>query len=187
MDELQQLQPVAIDLAGRVEDPGDSYPVTGHLECASYEVGAKAFQILEGIDYDVVFTNTGEGILATGIVRASAEGECDRCLDPAYFEIAGEIEEYYLFEEPEDSDAYEDGYELLDEDRIVDLSGAIADAVVIDTPFVVLCKPDCKGLCPTCGANLNYETCDCAERAEQERIDSDDNPFAVLKDMKFDE
>ena len=184
---MDELQPVTFDLAGRVEDPGDSYPVAGHVDLDSYTVGKKTFQVVEGVDFDAVFTNTGEGVLVTGLVRATAEGECDRCLDPARVEIAGEIEEYYLFQEPEDPEAYEDGYELLPEDRVVDLSGAIYDAVIIDTPFVVLCKPDCKGLCPTCGANLNHETCDCAERAEQERVDSPDNPFAVLKDMKFDD
>ena len=184
---MDELQPIVFDLTDKVEDPGDSYPVEGEFELDSYTVGSKEFKVHDGVSYDAIFTNTGEGVLVTGIVRASVEGECDRCLDPAFFEIAGEIEEYYLFEEPEDPEAYEDGYEILPEDRLVDLSGAIADAVVIDTPFVVLCKPDCKGLCPTCGANLNHETCDCAERAEQERIDSSDNPFAVLKDMEFDD
>ena len=57
----------------------------------------------------------------------------------------------------------------------------------MDTPFVVLCQPDCKGLCPHCGANLNRETCDCAVRAEEERVMSDDNPFAALKNLTFDE
>ena len=184
---MEELQPIIIDLSDRVENPGDSYAVEGHVDLASYTVGQKEFHVQDGIGYNAVFTNTSDGILVTGIVRASVEGECDRCLDPAFFEIAGEIEEYYLFHEPDDPEAYEDGYELLGEDRVIDLSGAVADAVVVDTPFVVLCKPDCKGLCPTCGANLNYETCDCAAKAEQERVDSADNPFAVLKDFDFGE
>ena len=85
----------------------------------------------------MMLTNTGDGVLATGIVRAHVTGECDRCLDVAHFEVAGEIEEYYLFEEPEDPESYEDGFELVSEDRTIDLSDAIADAVVMDTPFVV--------------------------------------------------
>ena len=55
----------------------------------------------------------------------------------------------------------------------------------METPFVVLCRPDCAGLCPVCGANLNRETCDCAERAEEERVMSDANPFAALKNLKL--
>ena len=180
---MEHLEPVLFNLKDRVENPGDSYAVNGWVEVAGYAVGQRAFSVADGFSFDAVFTNTGDGILATGIVRASVEGTCDRCLDPASFDVSGEIEEYYLFADPEDPDAFEDGYELVDEERVVDLSGAIYDAVLIETPFVVLCRPDCKGLCPRCGANLNYERCDCAARSEE---DVSDSPFAVLKQMRFD-
>ena len=112
---------VTVDLSEQLEFPGDSYPLTGKVDVAAYTVGEKEYQLQDGIDYDVVFTNAGTGVLLTGMVRAHATGECDRCLEPASFDIAGEIEEFYLFNEPEDPEAYEDGYELLGEDRIVDL------------------------------------------------------------------
>lgn len=179
--------PVPIDLTDKVDNPGDSYPVSGTVDAFAYMVGEKEFQLDHGASYDVVFTNAGDGILLTGIVRAAASGECDRCLDPAHFEVSGEIEEYYLFEEPDDPEVYEDGFELVGEDRVIDLAGPLSDAIVMDTPFVVLCQPDCKGLCPTCGANLNHETCDCADRAEEAWVASDENPFAALKDLKLGE
>ena len=181
------IDPIVIELEGRLEAPGESIPVSGTVDIPSYEVGDKEFALDGGISYDVVLTNAGDGILVSGLVRAHAVGECDRCLDPAHFDIAGEIEEYYLFHEPEDAEAYEDGFELVGPERTVDLSGAIWDAMVMDTPFVVLCRPDCAGLCPTCGANLNDGPCGCEEKAEQAWIDSDENPFAALKNLKFDE
>lgn len=178
---------VIVDLTGQLENPGESMPVSGTLDVDGYSVGDKHLQLSDGIHYDVVLTNAGDGILVTGIVRAHATGECDRCLEPASFDVAGEIEEYYLFEEPDDEEAYEDGFELVGEDRQVDLSGAINDAVVMDTPFVVLCKPDCLGICPTCGSNLNLGDCGCADKAEQDWVDSDENPFAALKNLKLDD
>ena len=178
---------VLIDLNDYCENPGDSHAVAGRVDEDSYNAGEKEFSLVDGISYDVVFTNAGDGILVTGMVRANVQGTCDRCLEPASFEVAGEIEEYYLFRAPEDEDAYEDGFEVLGEDRVVDLSDAIADAVVMDTPFVVLCREDCRGLCPTCGANLNEGDCGCAHDAEQEWVDSDMNPFAALKGLKLDE
>jgi len=184
---MAEFPSVAVDLSEQLEFPGDSYPLTGKVDVATYTVGEKEYQLQDGIDYDVVFTNAGTGVLLTGMVRAHATGECDRCLEPASFDIAGEIEEFYLFEEPEDPEAYEDGYELLGEDRIVDLGEPINDAVVMDTPFVVLCKPDCRGLCPTCGCNLNVEQCDCAAQAEAEWAEATENPFAALKNLKLDE
>lgn len=152
--------------------------------CRRLTVGEEEYQLQDGIAYDVVFTNAGTGVLLSGMVRAHATGECDRCLEPASFDIAGEIEEFYLFEEPEDPEAYEDGYELLGEDRIVDLGEPINDAVVMDTPFVVLCKPDCRGLCPTCGINLNVEQCDCAAQAEAEWAAATENPFAAIEESQ---
>ncbi len=182
-----QAPSVIVDLTGQLENPGESMPVSGKLEVDGYSVGDKQLQLSDGIQYDVVLTNAGDGILVTGMVRAHATGECDRCVEPASFDVAGEIEEYYLFEEPEDEEAYEDGFELVGEDRQVDLSGAINDAVVMDTPFVVLCRPDCLGICPTCGANLNEGDCGCVDKAEQDWVDSDENPFAALKNLKLDD
>jgi len=129
---MAEFPSVTVDLSEQLEFPGDSYPLTGKVDVATYTVGEKEYQLQDGIDYDVVFTNAGTGVLLTGMVRAHATGECDRCLEPASFDIAGEIEEFYLFEEPEDPEAYEDGYELLGEDRIVDLGEPINDAVVMD-------------------------------------------------------
>lgn len=176
---------IPIDLTGRVDEPGDSYPVSGHVDATAYTVGEKEYRLAEGVSFDVVFTNAGDGILVTGMVRGTATGECDRCLDPASFEIAGEIEDYYLFQEPDDPEAYEDGFELVGEDRIIDLAGPVSDAVVMDTPFVLLCRPDCKGLCPICGCNRNREVCDCAERRAEEDAAAASNPFAALKDLKL--
>ena len=183
---MAAIDPIIIELAGLVDNPGESWQTSGHVAVASYEVGEKRYELPEGIDYDAVFTNAGDGILLTGMVRATATGQCDRCLDPASFEIAGELQEYYLFEAPEE-EGEDDDFELLNSERTIDLAGPIADAVVMETPFVVLCRPDCAGLCPVCGANLNHEQCDCAARAEEERVLDPSNPFAALRDLKLDE
>ncbi|MEN0072688.1 MAG: DUF177 domain-containing protein, partial [Propionicimonas sp.] len=43
------------------------------------------------------------------------------------------------------------------EEDLVDLEPLLRDAVVLDLPFTPLCRPDCAGLCPTCGENLNRD------------------------------
>lgn len=178
---------VTVDLSDKLENPGESLPVSGHIDVDAYMVGDKELALPHGANYDVVLTNAGDGILVTGIVRADVTGECDRCLETAAFEVSGEIEEYYLFEEPSDPEEYEDGFELVSPDRVIDLGEAISDAVVMDTPFVVLCRPDCEGLCPTCGANLNDGDCGCEKQSVQAWVDSEENPFAALKALKFDD
>jgi uncharacterized protein len=47
------------------------------------------------------------------------------------------------------------------EDEEVDLTPLFRDQVILAVPFAPLCKEDCKGLCPQCGADRNHETCDC--------------------------
>lgn len=180
------MQKVTVSIDDRLENPGDSLPLAGHLDETSYALGEREFSLPDGIDYDVVLTNAGEGILATGILRAHVVGTCDRCLDPAEFDVSGEVDEYYLFHEPEEA-AFEDDeeegpdYSLISEDQTIDLTDALASALVMETPYVVLCKPDCKGLCPVCGANLNHEDCGHAAQLERDRLAS--NPFVVLKDL----
>ncbi|MDO4436643.1 MAG: DUF177 domain-containing protein [Coriobacteriaceae bacterium] len=178
---------IPVEIGDKLENPGDSMQLAGKVDVTSYQVGDKELKLPEPPTYDVVLTNAGDGILASGIARAHAVGECDRCLEPASFEVAAEIEEYYLFEEPDDPEGYEDGFELVSEDRVIDLGDAISDAVVMETPFVVLCRDDCQGLCPTCGANLNEGDCGCAQAAEQAWVESDENPFAALKNIKFED
>ncbi len=187
---------IVVALDERLTNPGDSLPVQGHIDVDGYSLGDHEFTLPNGMDYDVILTNAGEGILATGILKAHVEGICDRCLEKAEFDVSGEVDEYYLFHEPEDSAAAsvsedEDGeeagvdYALVSDDGAVDLTDAITSALLMETPYVVLCRPDCKGLCPTCGANLNEGDCGCAAKRAEEELSQ--NPFAVLKDLHLDE
>lgn len=183
------MQHVLIALDERLGEVGDSLPVAGHLDETGYSLGNHDFSLPDGVDYDLVLTNSGEGILATGILRAHVVGVCDRCLEEATFDVNGEVAEYYLFEEPA-ADAYSDDddevdYSLVADDNTIDLSGALNSALIMETPFQVLCRPDCKGLCPVCGANLNEEDCGHAAQIERERMKS--NPFAVLANLTFDD
>ena len=183
------MQPIIFSLDERLANPADTLPVEGHLDEKGYTLGEHEFELPEGIDYDLALTNAGEGILVTGMIYCHVKGTCDRCLEDAEFDISGEVDEYYLFEEPEhpegdDSDDDLD-YALVREDDTIDLAEALQTALVMETPFQVLCKPDCKGLCPVCGANLNEG--DCGHEDEIAQMRAGDNPFAALAQLKFDE
>jgi uncharacterized protein len=56
-----------------------------------------------------------------------------------------------------------EGETYLLEDDVIDLEPMVRDALLLELPLAPLCRDDCAGLCPTCGANRNDEPCDCAE------------------------
>ncbi|MGI6229304.1 MAG: YceD family protein [Tractidigestivibacter sp.] len=183
------MQSVIFPIDERLAEAGDTLPLVGHLDEEGYSLGEHDFKLPEGIDYDLVLTNAGEGILATGMLKTHVVGTCDRCLEDAEFDINGEVDEYFLFEEPAEEDLSDDedemDYSLVSPDHTIDLSGALQAALIMETPFVVLCRPDCKGLCPVCGANLNEVDCGHAAQMEEDRLKS--SPFAVLANLKLDD
>lgn len=175
-------------LDDRLAQTGSSYTLNGHLDETEYALGAHSFTLPNGIDYSLVLTNAGQGIFVNGMVRADVRATCDRCLGPACFSIASEVDEYYLFEEPDDAHMDEEtdplDYELVGDDSTINLTRALSSAILMDTPFVIHCSEDCKGLCLECGANLNTTTC-----PHQQHVTTDDdmraaNPFAVLSSLK---
>ncbi|MCI1667614.1 MAG: DUF177 domain-containing protein [Olsenella sp.] len=182
------MQSVIFALDARLGEAGDTLPLKGHLDESSYTLGEREFSLPSGIDYDLVLTNAGEGILATGILTTHVVGTCERCLSPAEFDVSGEVDEYYLFEEPEDTGDGDDDdeldFSLVSDDNTIDLSDALLSTLVMETPYVVLCRPNCKGLCPVCGANLNEEDCGHAAQIEEDRLKS--SPFAVLASLDLD-
>lgn len=182
-----------VTLDDRLAEVGDSIAYAGHLDVNEYELGGRVLELPQGMDFDLVLTNAGEGILATGILRAHVLASCDRCLDEAAFDVAGEVDEYYLFHEPDEGVLEEDeeegpDYSLIGPNSTIDLGDALASAFVMEIPYVILCKEDCAGLCPVCGENLNHVDCGHAAQreaeAEEERLAA--SPFAALKDLKLD-
>lgn len=91
-----------------------------------------------------------EGVLASGLARAQLSGECVRCLEPIEQVLEVDFQELYVHPE---SDAEDDEASRLEGD-LLDLEPVIRDAVVLALPFRPVCRDDCPGLCPRCGARL---------------------------------
>lgn len=93
--------------------------------------------------------------------RIKATFECDRCTTLFEKEILSDYEMVYLMNEaPEETDDINITYISRETDKI-DFDNDVREFAILAIPMKKLCKEDCKGLCPKCGVDLNYEQCNC--------------------------
>jgi uncharacterized protein len=114
---------------------------------------------ITSIDADIKMTHTNPGAYLEGDARATVSQECARCLRPIESPVEARFaEQYYTMlnvetgvpmpEPPRDA-------KMIDHDFRIDLTPLIREEVILATPPAPLCRPDCKGLCPDCGKDLN--------------------------------
>ena len=96
-----------------------------------------------------------------GNVAGSLAAECRRCLTDVSEEVEEEL--HLIFAEADDVDSEDDPdvFRLDPRATELDLRPAVREQWLLIAPPYSLCKDDCKGLCPTCGADRNVTTCDC--------------------------
>jgi uncharacterized protein len=105
-------------------------------------------------DVQLLLESLTDGIVVDGTVGVAWHGTCRRCLADTGGVSVSEVHDLYQ-RVLTDPDAFE-----LDGDQL-DLRPVVRELVLLDTPSTPLCRPDCAGLCPTCGANLNDGSCGC--------------------------
>ena len=97
-------------------------------------------------------------------ISTTASFVCDRCL--AGFTNQFEAKQRHLFHVGEKEVAdNEDIAQLPESATEIDLSLYLMEMVMLSHPIKMICKEDCRGLCPNCGANLNSEACQCSNEA----------------------
>jgi uncharacterized protein len=116
-------------------------------------------------------TQSGE-IVVRGTLKGTLAQECRRCLDPVETPLDEEVT--LVFAPPDLLAGAEDGETrvLPVEDTDVDLAEPIREEIILAAPAFVVCDPDCKGMCPRCGADWNETTCECADSEPDPRWDA---------------
>jgi uncharacterized protein len=101
---------------------------------------------------ELAVTRASSGTVLELAFDVTLEGPCFRCLADAELAVALSLREYEATK-PESDD---EQTEYLVDDRL-DLSAWAHDAIALALPDKILCRPDCAGLCPICGKDLNVE------------------------------
>src|ERR1700687_5101640 len=121
-------------------------------------------------------------IRIAGNLETKIELVCARCLEPVVEEVSRTLDLFYApvpkGVKPEEARLKEDDVEIgFFEGEGLFLADVLREQVLLALPMKVICRSDCRGLCPNCGANLNHEECRCETHATDPRL----APLARLK------
>lgn len=128
---------------------------TYHKESLVYD--NEPAKVLEPIKVSGTVSVQGEFIDVKLSIKAKLEIICSRCLETYEREIDILIDEMISKDE-------EEGHNIIIiNDNVLDLKEVAENSIYLELPFKKLCNEDCKGLCQSCGVNLNKETCSCED------------------------
>lgn len=125
----------------------------------------------------------GEEILLRGTVKAEVQFECDRCLSEMVVPVTQSFDLLYLPAHQNRNSREE--HELTEDDlsivyyqgHVLNLDDLVREQLELTLPMTRICKAECRGLCPECGANLNDGECACTNASMDPR-------WAALKGLK---
>ncbi len=122
------------------------------------------------VETEIVVQSKGEDYFLDGQVQATLTLACDRCLEEGAYPLEGKLRVWLVSAVRPDRDPDKDHVMVLaDQQPEVDLAEVVAECVYLERPQKTLCREDCKGLCPSCGTNLNREQCGCETGEIDER------------------
>lgn len=133
---------------------GEEYRDEVELELSPLEyAGQRYVPVPEEVPAELVIARASTGSVFRLRFDARLHGPCYRCLEDAVLDLAIDAREYQATN-PGDSDELQTPYL---EDSKLDLHAWARDAIALGLPEQILCRPDCAGLCPVCGKDLNLE------------------------------
>ena len=140
--------PYTVSVVDIVHRPGEmrekSFDVTVEDDMGNAVIGVRKGSKLH---IDARLESLHDGILVSGDVDATAQGECVRCLIEVELPVEVEFAELFAY-------SFDEAFDYTVQDDHVDLEPLVRDAVVLSLPFQPVCQEDCLGLCPECGVRL---------------------------------
>jgi uncharacterized protein len=153
---------------------GEQYRDEVEVPIEPLELGGQRYlSVPEQVPAELTITRAATGSLFELRFTGRLHGPCQRCLEDAVVERSVSAREYQATS-PGASEELQTPY--LHDDRL-EIADWARDALALALPDQILCRPDCAGLCPVCGRNLNDDPHEHAE-------DTADPRWAVLEELK---
>lgn len=137
------------------------------------------YKILSNVLIDLEIENLGIGFKVKGKYSVMVQLQCRRCLIFFPYKLNGEIDEIYTTEIKSHTEKKALTMDELSTFKFngeeINIKESIRQSIIVSIPPYPLCSPDCKGLCPVCGTNLNIKECEHMKEIEKEVFE--ENPF----------
>lgn len=150
-----------VNLSDVLTSEGKVNRVSVSLEMTSFASRLGRFLITEKSPVDFLFTNAGVNkAKIEGSVKLTFRTQCDRCLTEVptslvlVFDRTVTSPDGELSEDSDDDLSFMEGYQL-------NVETFVYNEILVNWPMKILCRPECKGVCPVCGRNLNEGECGC--------------------------
>jgi uncharacterized protein len=127
--------------------PADGETLEGTEPSSSMDLDEPDVHFRHDLQYRLFAQLQGGALLVSGKLQTPATMRCSRCVKE--FELPLRVEQFVFHQELHGED-------------FVDLTENIREDILLELPQRALCQPNCKGLCPVCGKNLNEGACQCA-------------------------
>lgn len=128
---------------------------------------------------DLTYSFDGEGFNVNGVLNSELLMNCTKCNGEFKQPFSVDFSERFLSVSEDEADELE-CYSVNGD--IISLDRMILDLVILNAPMYGLCKPDCKGLCPVCGHDLNITQCSCSRPAKNANFASLEELAQLLND-----
>ncbi len=118
----------------------------------------------------------GDQVLIRGDWHVDLQDVCSRCLEQTVCRLEEQFtEEFARLDDPVSVDLHEkegswEQNDFVYSGEVLDLTEYLRQSFLMSQPFKVLCREDCRGLCPVCGVDQNYEECRCQEENIDPRL-----------------
>jgi uncharacterized protein len=133
------------------------------IEAPAAEVGLPEAEWRGTVRASLRVEKTGERVSVRGDVSAAVQVECVRCLRAFELEVSVPYTAYAdrrgKASSAEEEALERDDYMMFHDGRRLDLREGVRETLLLELPITPLCREDCPGLCPRCGADLNLGPC----------------------------
>ena len=151
-----------IDIS-RLDKDGEDFK--GVLDDAVLELDDDLLRPFAGIRYDLFAQQLGRELLVRGMLEQDFDAVCSRC--GSDFDFTLKVPDFVV------------SIEVEEKTECVDLTDEVRQSIILALPTYPVCHPECLGVCPSCGKNLNEGPCGCAHTEQDDR-------WGALEGLKID-